>query len=190
MSFPLCTSKFADGMRAAAFDLGVKWANDPVRPRISAEATSAWSALIAEWVADRTLPLLVRRFRGNRGSSVVGADGRMLIPVDNSPAQWAFAMAHSGSCPNLSEIMSLLESGSIPLAMALTTEERARAIYKGIAANARVHLKLAGNSRISRVLPSTVGETSGVTRYWRSNDTSLGLCHPATCSWCLPTLPD
>jgi len=110
-------------MRDALFDLGVKWAIDPGRPRISADMSSAWTTLIADWLGEGTLPLLVRKHRGDRGSCVVGAGGRTLIPTDNSPAQWAFAMAHSGCCPRLDEITCLLERGELPIAMILGLQD-------------------------------------------------------------------
>jgi hypothetical protein len=73
--------------------------------------------------------------QNNRGACVVGAGGRKLVPTDNSPAQWAFAFAHSGQCPRLDEVISLLERGELPVAMILKTNEREHAVYKGIRGN-------------------------------------------------------
>ena len=119
-------------MRKAVFDLGAKWANDPLRPRISAESQAAWSRLIAEWVDEKDTPLLVRKAGHYRGSRILGAGGRTLIPTDNSPAQWAFAVAHSGQCPRVNEVQTLLANGTLPIAMALKREERTTATYKGV----------------------------------------------------------
>ena len=115
-------------MRQAVFDPGTKWANNPERPRISRQILAAWRQLIAGWV-DRNLPLLVRKARNNRGACIVGADGRRLVATDNSPAQWAFAFAHSGRCLRVHEVISLLERGELPVAIILKTNERARAVY-------------------------------------------------------------
>jgi hypothetical protein len=118
-------------MRQFVFELGAKWAVDAARPRISGDTLNAWARLIDDWIADENVPLLVRKHRSDRGYCLVGAAGRTLVPTDNSPAQWAFAVAHSGYCPQLEEITTLLASGELPVAMALKTEERARAVYKG-----------------------------------------------------------
>lgn len=132
MSFPQCQPSDFTVMQQAVFDLGVRWANDPARPRISQEALSAWTRLITDWVENSNLPLLVRKAQNNRGKCIIGAEGRTLIPTDNSPAQWAFAFAHTGQCPRLDQIVSMLEHGELPVAMILKTNERERATYKGV----------------------------------------------------------
>lgn len=132
MSFPECSSSISPATRQAIYELGVKWANDPSRPRIPPAALTAWGGLIEDWIAERSLPLLVRKHRNNRGARIQGAGGRVLVPTDNSPAQWAFAVAHSGICPKVLEITGLLERGELPIAMILKTEERPGATYKGV----------------------------------------------------------
>jgi len=131
MAFPRCSPAFAEGIQRRLFELGAEWAKDPTCPRLTPQASVAWSTLISDWVQCTALPLLVRRFQNNRGSCVVGNGGRTLVPTDNSPAQWAFAVAHSGECPSLDEIGSLLQTGRLPVAMALSIEERKRATYTG-----------------------------------------------------------
>lgn len=119
-------------MRQAIFDLGAQWAINPRRPRIAEQTVRAWTQLIADWVEDTRLPLLVRKAQADRGARITGPEGRTLVPTDNSPAQWAFAFAYSGRCPQVNEVISLLEHGEIPVAMALRTNERERAVYKGV----------------------------------------------------------
>jgi hypothetical protein len=117
--------------REALADLGKKWAIDHARPRVSAEMESAWTKLINDWAEEVALPLVVRKARNNRGSLISGAEGRGLVPTDNSPAQWAFVMAESGRCPNLDQIDSLLRSYDVPVAMVFRKDEYERAVYKG-----------------------------------------------------------
>jgi hypothetical protein len=116
----------------SVFDLGVQWARDPKRPQIPRQTFSDWTVLIGDWIANSDLPLLVRKAQNNRGSCILGAGGRKLIPTDNSPAQWAFAYAHSGRCPSVQEIVPLLERSELPVAMILKGNERQHAIYKGV----------------------------------------------------------
>lgn len=132
MSFPECSADISPATRQALYELGVKWANDPARPAISSDVLNAWDRLIEGWIAEPRFPLLVRKHRNNRGARIQGASGRTLIPTDNSPAQWAFAVAHSGTCPKLDEITQLLERGELPIAMILKKEERSLATYKGV----------------------------------------------------------
>jgi len=135
MSFPECSANISPVTRQAIYELGIKWASDPARPRISPAALNAWGGLIEGWIAEPRLPLLVRKHRNNRGALIQGVGGRILVPTDNSPAQWAFAVAHSGICPKVHEINGLLERGELPIAMILKTEERSAATCKGVRGN-------------------------------------------------------
>jgi hypothetical protein len=92
-----------------------------------------WERLLDAWIADESLPLLIRKFRQNRGSMVRTAFGRSVVPTDNSPAQWAFAVAYQGECPKISDVASLLTDGRIPIAMALSSgAEKNGAVYRGL----------------------------------------------------------
>ena len=52
------------------------------------------------------------------------------MPVDNSPAQWAYALACRGVTYSLDEIRRLLAADAVPVAMIFTREERAGAHYR------------------------------------------------------------
>ena len=134
MGFPHCHPSTASSFQAALRDLGERWAAEPARPRIREEMLSAWDALLEAWIAVRELPLLVRKFRGNRGLPLVGRGGRTLIPTDNSPAQWAYSVAYDGFCPRPDEVIPLLESGRLPVAMAMGADERRAATFTGFRA--------------------------------------------------------
>jgi hypothetical protein len=95
-------------MRKALRDLGAQWAVDPDRPAVAAPVLAEWEHLIAMWLADTSLPLLVRKFRDNRGQRLIGPGGRVVVPTDNSPAQWAFAVAAAGACPSTCVFRSML----------------------------------------------------------------------------------
>jgi hypothetical protein len=132
MSFPICSPESSAGLAEALFALGQRWAGDKRRPRIEPDTLDAWDRLIDTWTADQSLPLLVRKARNNRGSVIAGKTGRALVPTDNSPAQWAFAIAHDGECPRRRDLTSLLSGGQLPIAMALSGLEKGTATYRGI----------------------------------------------------------
>ena len=117
-------------MRDLIVQLAELWAQDPERPRPAPHVRQHWDSLIAAWAADHSLPLYVRKMDNNRGSVVSHASGRSLVPTDNSPAQWAFALAVLGQTPSLEEIRGAVEEDRIPVAMILKAGERAAARYK------------------------------------------------------------
>lgn len=135
MDFPRCTTIISQSLRDSLFELGKAWAIDPARPRISANTSAAWLKLIRNWIEEKDLPLFVRKHRNNRGARLVGMAGRTLVPTDNSPAQWAFACAYSGYCPAVGEVISLLEQGTLPIAMILKKDEQECAVYRGVRRN-------------------------------------------------------
>ena len=132
MPLPACAATQSPAMRAAIFELGRAWAADPARPFIEQGTLRRWDELLDAWLADRSLPLLVRKARGDRGARQRSSTGRLVVAVDNSPAQWAFAVAFDRLCPTPGEIDGMLRDGRIPVAMAFTREERVGAIYQGL----------------------------------------------------------
>ena len=107
------------GMVALVTELATLWAEAPERLRPSAGVVKYWDKLIAAWAAEPSLPLYVRKAKDNRGSVVLHASGRHLVPTDNSPAQWAFALAALGQTPTLESISRTIHADGIPVAMAL-----------------------------------------------------------------------
>lgn len=85
---------------------------------------------LARWANDPDLPLLVRKAQQNRGSIVLHESGRQLVPVDNSPAQWALSFALTLGPIDLATVKDLLAKDRIPTAMVFSKEERARARYR------------------------------------------------------------
>ena len=106
------------------------WFENPERPRPKRDVQRHWEKLIEEWAETRSLPLYVRKARGNRGSKIRHKRSRRsLIPTDNSPAIWAFVMACTDEKPSLKKIKNMVDGNRIPIAIALTREERKRAKY-------------------------------------------------------------
>lgn len=133
MPLPICAPEASPAIRESLRQLGRTWAADPARPRIAPTTLEAWSALLDAWIARDDLPLLVRKHRQNRGSLVESGFGRFLVPADNSPAQWAFAVAYDSYCPAVDQIAHLLDTGRIPMAMALGAgAEKESALFRGL----------------------------------------------------------
>jgi hypothetical protein len=106
------------------------WANDPSRPRPSRTVVDQWDALVAAWSEDPSLPIFVRKASNNRGSVLTHSTGRQLVPTDNSPAQWAFALAVLGETPDLTWVREQLARDRIPVAMIQKATERVVATFR------------------------------------------------------------
>jgi hypothetical protein len=89
-----------------------------------------WEKLIEDWAETESLPLYVRKPRGNRGWIIPQKNGRSLVPTDNSPATWAFVLACIGKTPPLKEIKNIVEGDGIPIAFTLHKGERSKRGYK------------------------------------------------------------
>jgi hypothetical protein len=110
--------------------LAERWARDPTRPKIRSAVSKHWESLVSHWADGETLPLYVRKASGNRGSEVVHSSGRIIVPVDNSPAQWAFALALLGEVPSIEDVRLAIQGDRIPVAMVLKASERKASRFK------------------------------------------------------------
>lgn len=122
------------GSKASLFDLGRSWRVSSLRPYPSKEQIIFWDELVREWANKPDIPLFVRNYsksNNNRGSITYGFSGREFITVDNSPAQWLYVMACDDHKILLNEILVLLKTGKIPVAMILPAEEKRKAVYCG-----------------------------------------------------------
>ena len=96
--------------------LAATWAASPERPRARPEVLAHWRTLIAAWLADPTMPLIVRK-SALRGAALEHLSGRIIVCADNSPAHWAFSCALHGGMPTLAEARAALTSGALPICM-------------------------------------------------------------------------
>lgn len=118
--------------------MGSSWGSSSLRPCPPPDIVKRWSCLLNEWIAHEEIPLLVRKVSGQenmRGSKVLHESGRILVPCDNSPAQWVYATALRGKCPSLIDIPEHLDDGTIPLAMIQKSIEKNNAHYPGVLKN-------------------------------------------------------
>jgi len=118
-------------------ELGIKWRNDPMNPVNSQgvkNSAKKWDSFIKNWVLNQNIPLLIRKKDNELGTINLHKDGRKLIPVDNSPAQWVFASICNGFSPPTNIIVDL-ENGIIPVAMVLPKLKPGTEAYRGKLSN-------------------------------------------------------
>ncbi len=125
-----CPDELPACLRKHAKDFAEAWINSELRPTVSAKILGCWDRLIAEWVETDDILIYIRRNRGDRGSIIQHDSGRQLVPVDNSTAQWAYALALGGICPTVDQVRQLVREDKIPVAMVLKKPEAAKATYK------------------------------------------------------------
>lgn len=127
---PPCPVELPPELRAPLRQFADAWAHSSARPRLVPEVARQWDELISRWSEDDNLPLYVRKFSNNRGSLLVHATGRALVPADNSPALWAYTLAYAGVRPNLAWVRAAVEEDRVPVAFALKTAERPGARFR------------------------------------------------------------
>lgn len=128
-SLAVCPDVLPADLAAHLVAFAEEWARHGVRPQPSSRTRAVWDAVINDWANAEDLPLLIRKTSDNRGSVVRHRSGREMIPVDNSPAQWAYALACGDSAPTLDEVRHLFAMDQIPIAMVFKKAERAVAKY-------------------------------------------------------------
>ncbi len=116
-------------MVALIYKLGSLWANSEACPRIKDSVKNGWNDLLKEWNTDDSLPLFVRKGSLARGSEIMHATGRKIIPTDNSPAQWACSLALRGKVPTILEIHDWFSKDEIPVSFAHKSIEREQRQY-------------------------------------------------------------
>ncbi len=105
--------------------LSERWLSAPpdVRPRPTPAALEYFDGLVTAWANDPEMPLLVRKSGHPRGLRTTGPEGRAVIAVDNSPAQWIYALALVDRRPSIAEIAADLTAGASWLTKMLTAAE-------------------------------------------------------------------
>ena len=127
---PSCPEELPGGLQNKVLNLAAGWARSRQRPRVLPAVLDAWDELIEAWLSDHALPIYLRRARDPRGKRVSLPGGRSVVAVDNSPPQWAYALALNRICPTLEEISTLQERDQVPVAMVFKKSEKEVATYK------------------------------------------------------------
>lgn len=109
-------------------ELGRLWKESDYCRKISKDVLDLWEHLISDWIADTSMPLIVRK-SNNRGQVFEHPSGRKIIISDNTFASWVYKNALEGRIYILTEIKEMLKNKDIPMAFALSKEEKEKADY-------------------------------------------------------------
>ena len=110
-------------------EIGILWRNSPNNPQINVEVLDNWNKLIEEWIADKDMPLIIRKETNKRGQSFVHPCGREIIISDNTVAKWVYSNVLNGKLYTLAQIKELLSRNELPMVFMSTKEIRANAKY-------------------------------------------------------------
>ncbi|MBO5674288.1 MAG: hypothetical protein J6S09_08370 [Paludibacteraceae bacterium] len=110
-------------------EIGILWRNSPHNPLIDSEVVKKWENLIEEWVADETMPLIIRKETSKRGQAFNHPCGREIIVSDNTVAIWVLSNVLKGKVFTLSDIKELLQDNELPMVFMATKEIKAKAKY-------------------------------------------------------------
>lgn len=113
-------------------ELGKMWKKSSSKPQIDEGIISKWEKVVNDWVKDKSLPLIIRKEFGPRGSESLHDTGRVIIPADNSFSQWIYYNVLKGKNFSLAEIRSLLNEGKIPMCYAIKSKEKDKIKHKQI----------------------------------------------------------
>ena len=118
-----------DDIRQKIKEIGILWRNSPHNPLIDSEVVKKWENLIEEWVADETMPFIIRKETSKRGQTFNHPCGREIIVSDNTVAIWVFSNVLKGKVFTLSYIKELLQDNELPMVFMATKEIKAKAKY-------------------------------------------------------------
>lgn len=110
-------------------EIGALWCNSPNNPQINVEILDKWDKLIDEWVADKNMPLIIRKETNKRGQSFMHPCGREIIISDNTVAIWVYSNVLKGKVFTISQIKELLSQNELPMVFMATKEVKANAKY-------------------------------------------------------------
>lgn len=110
-------------------EIGTLWRNSPNNPQVDVKILENWNNLIEEWIADETMPLIIRKETSKRGQAFNHPCGREIIVSDNTVAIWVFSNVLNGKVFTLSDIKELLQNNELPMVIVATKEIKAKAKY-------------------------------------------------------------
>lgn len=104
-------------------ELGRLWKTSENCPKIPLSVLDSWERLISDWVADTSMPLIIRKGSA-RGREFLHPSGRKIIASDNTFALWVYHNALEDKTFTISEIKKMLENNNVPMVYALKKEEK------------------------------------------------------------------
>lgn len=113
-------------------ELGKIWKMSNSNPKINEDVLSTWKKLIHDWKDEHSLPLIIRKQTGIRGSEITHSSGRIIVTTDNSFSQWIYYNVLRGNTFSINDIKILLQKDEIPMSFAIKTSEKEKIKYKKI----------------------------------------------------------
>lgn len=110
-------------------EIGRLWRNSPSNPQINDDVLKDWNNLIKEWIADKDMPLIIRKETSKRGQAFMHPCGREIIVSDNTAAIWVYSNVLKGKVFTLSQVKELLKRNELPMVFMQTEEIREKAKY-------------------------------------------------------------
>lgn len=133
MTIPKCPENLPTELSELINKFASIWAACTDRPKPTKETCNRWEKLLDDWVNSNDLPLFARKSSRNRGSEILHSTGRVIVPTDNSPAQWAYTLAcqNEDPWPTIEKMFAKdsPDAQKIPVAKILSTEERTNLKY-------------------------------------------------------------
>jgi len=108
-------------------DIANFWKNSRSCPKIKREVAKHWDNLLNDWVADKSLPLYIRKKQSEKilyGQPVKHISGRIIVLTDNYPALWSYISAFEEKKPSIEDIKLKIERDEIPIAMGIKKGEQ------------------------------------------------------------------
>ena len=118
-----------ENIRMKIKEIGILWRNSPNNPQIDVKILENWNNLIEEWIANKDMPLIIRKETSKRGQTFNHPCGREIIVSDNTVAIWVFSNVLNGKVFTLSDIKDLLQNNELPMVFMATKEIKAKAKY-------------------------------------------------------------
>ncbi len=130
-------------------EIGILWRNSPNNPQIDIKVLKNWDNLIEEWIADKDMPLIIRKETSKRGQSFTHPCGREIIVSDNTVAIWVYSNVLKRTVFTLPQIKELLRQNKLPMVFMATKEIKVNAKYtKPLCSNPLANWKLCHIQRV------------------------------------------
>lgn len=111
-------------------EIGALWHKSPNNPQIDVSVLQSWNNLIEEWIADKDMPLIIRKETNKRGQSFVHSSSkREIIVSDNTVAIWVYSNVLKRKVFTLTQIKDMLNQNELPMVFMATKEIKANAKY-------------------------------------------------------------
>ena len=103
-------------------EIGRLWRMSEHNPHIDNDVLQNWEHVIDEWIADKNIPLIIRKDTSKRGQSFLHPSGREIIVSDNTFAIWVYYCVMNGKTYTLSQLKEMLLYNEIPMVFMQTKE--------------------------------------------------------------------